>query len=412
MPKRITPVDPSIGERIRARRQLRGWSLRFAADRAGVSHSTLSRIERGLMSADNRFVLADIAAGLECSVAELTGQPITAADTIVAAAQAKMPAVRAALVETDLSYEPTCPPRPLPELEAELALNQDLRFMKSDFAGLGDRLPRLLRELHATAAGSAGSDRESALRLLIEATFLARDYTAGVGYPGDAWIAADRCRQVAESTEDPVMLAFAEWTRALVCTGTGMYAPALTMATRAVNELQQSLSNDRTPEMLSMLGILQLTAGFAARGVHHADDAASWVAEAVKTASHTGETTDYCLFFGPTNAQIWQVSMEVDGGDPGKAVELARSVNPMVLNARNRQATYYEDTGRALARLNRPEADANAVRMLLTAERLAPQSMRLSTTTRETARGLLERARQQVGGSELRGLCERLRVAG
>lgn len=409
MPKRITPIDPTIGERIRARRQLRGWSVRVAADRAGVSNSTLSRIERGLISADNRFVLADIAAGLECSVAELTGQPVSVADTVVAAAQAKMPAVRAALVEIDLSYEPTCQPRPLPELEAELALNQDLRFMKSDFAGLGGRLPRLLRELHATAAGP---DRDRALRLLIEAIFLARDYTAGVGYPGDAWIAADRSRQVAETTEDPVMLAFAEWTRALVCTGTGMYAPALTMATRAVNELQQGLSNDRAPEMLSMLGILQLIAGFAARGMHRADEAAGWVAEAVKTAATTGETNDYRLFFGPTNAHIWQVSMEVDGGDPGKAVELARGVNPMMLNAQNRQATYYEDTGRALARLHRPDADAAAVRMLLTAERLAPQSIRLSTTARETARGLLERARHQAGGSELRGLCERLHVAG
>ena len=37
----------TVGERIRARRLLRGWSMRYAASRAGVSHATWSRIERG-----------------------------------------------------------------------------------------------------------------------------------------------------------------------------------------------------------------------------------------------------------------------------------------------------------------------------------------------------------------------------
>jgi pimeloyl-ACP methyl ester carboxylesterase len=68
--------DPSIGERIRARRLIRGWSVRHAADRAGVSHATWSRIERGRQAADNRFMLADVAAALECSPADLAGVPV------------------------------------------------------------------------------------------------------------------------------------------------------------------------------------------------------------------------------------------------------------------------------------------------------------------------------------------------
>ena len=67
--------DPTIGERIQARRQLRGWSVRYAASRAGISHATWSRIERGRQAADNRFMLADIAAALECSPADLAGIP-------------------------------------------------------------------------------------------------------------------------------------------------------------------------------------------------------------------------------------------------------------------------------------------------------------------------------------------------
>src|SRR3954462_12711352 len=92
-------TDPTIGERIRARRLLRGWSLRFAASRAGISHATWSRIERGLQAADNRFMLADIAAALECSPAELAGTPVPATDRAAVAAHAAVHGLRQALVD-------------------------------------------------------------------------------------------------------------------------------------------------------------------------------------------------------------------------------------------------------------------------------------------------------------------------
>ncbi|GIF13715.1 hypothetical protein FHX34_105224 [Actinoplanes teichomyceticus] len=50
------------------------------------------------------------------------------------------------------------------------------------------------------------------------------------------------------------------------------------------------------------------------------------------------------------------------------------------------------------------------MRFLLTAERVAPQHVHTSPLVRESARGLLERSRRAAGGSELRGLCERLRI--
>jgi transcriptional regulator with XRE-family HTH domain len=64
------PSDPTIGKRIRDRRQLLGMSVRGAALGAGVSHTTWSRIERGERSADNRFVLARMARALRCPVSD------------------------------------------------------------------------------------------------------------------------------------------------------------------------------------------------------------------------------------------------------------------------------------------------------------------------------------------------------
>src|SRR5688500_8961794 len=103
----------TIGERIRHRRLMRGWSVRHAASRAGVSHATWSRIERGRQAADNRFVLADIAAALECSPTELAGMLVPAGDRAAMAAHAGVHAIHQALVETDLG-EPADRPAPAP----------------------------------------------------------------------------------------------------------------------------------------------------------------------------------------------------------------------------------------------------------------------------------------------------------
>ena len=69
-----------------------------------------------------------------------------------------------------------------------------------------------------------------------------------------------------------------------------------------------------------------------------------------------------------------------------------------------RQVFYYADTARALAQTR--GRDREAIRFLLTAERIAPQHLHASPLAQETTRSLLDRS----GGAQLRGLCERLGV--
>ena len=89
-------------------------------------------------------------------------------------------------------------------------------------------------------------------------------------------------------------------------------------------------------------------------------------------------------------------------------MDIARSTNPATIAAGFRQVFYYADAARAYARLR--GKDREAIRYLLTAERLAPQHVHTSALAQETTRALLERSRRQAGGTELRGLCERMRV--
>lgn len=434
-------ADPTIGERIQARRLLRGWSIRYAASRAGLSHATWSRIERGRQAADNRFVLSDIAGALECSPADLAGIPVPAADRAAAAAHAAVHGIRQALVDIDLADpgDRLVPPSvkgtrtaaltergdqvvspaveragtaaladpgdrsvpPVVEAARIAALADSLR-QACDYAGTARLLPALLRDLHAAAGGP---ERGQALRLLCDATFIASSVLRNLGYPAEAWLGAERCRDAADAADDPVLQGYAAYARASAATACGSYHRGLMLAGRAVDDLRQHAGR---PGGAEVLGSLQLICAYTSRGLKRLDDSRTWSEEAAGLARRTGETTSMGMFFGPTNVGIWRIGIEVDGGDPGRAAEIARDTNPATIQAGFRQVFYYADTARALARLR--GKDREAIRFLLIAERLAPQHVHTSALAQETTRALLERSHRQAAGTELRGLCERMRV--
>jgi len=101
---------------------------------------------------------------------------------------------------------------------------------------------------------------------------------------------------------------------------------------------------------------------------------------------------------------LWTVAHQIDTGRSGKAVETAAGLDAASLPA-VRTVYLYTDLARALADVRR---DDEAVRMLLAAERVAPQHTRSSAAARETARALLRKARR---ASTVQGLCERMGVA-
>ncbi|HEX5203355.1 MAG TPA: helix-turn-helix transcriptional regulator [Actinoplanes sp.] len=393
--------DPGIGERIRARRLLRGWSMRYAASRAGISHATWSRIERGRQAADNRFMLADIAAALECSPADLAGIPVPATDRAAAAALAGVHGIRQALVDIDLAEPGTTGAPPLPSLAAQLEL-AGARLDACDYAAVTRLLPRLLRDLHAETAGPG---RGPALRLLCDAAFIASSVLRQLGHPAEAWVGAERCREAADATGDPVLRGYAAYSLAGAANACGSYQRGLTLAERAADDLRPHLSR---PGGAEVLGSLQLICAYASQGRDRLDDSRGWLTEAGELARRTGETTTMGLSFGPTNVDFWRISIEVNEGDPARAAEVARRVTPAAVPAGLRQVYYYADTARALAQLG--GRDREAIRFLLTAERLAPQHVHTSAQAAESARTLLERSRSRAAGADLRGLCERMHL--
>ncbi|MBV8542516.1 MAG: hypothetical protein JO063_01320 [Pseudonocardiales bacterium] len=157
-----------------------------------------------------------------------------------------------------------------------------------------------------------------------------------------------------------------------------------------------------------MYGALHLNAALASAATCRADDAADHLDEAGTIATRVGVNGRGFgnLYFGPDNVGIWRVSIAVELGDPGRARELARRVDPAQVPSTARQAMYWADLGRGMAS-ERATRD-QAVGALLRAEKIAPQRIRMNPFVRETVGDLMRRSRREAGGRELRGMAYRM----
>ncbi|MFY1689082.1 helix-turn-helix domain-containing protein [Plantactinospora sp. WMMB782] len=381
-----------MGDRIRARRELRGWSIRYAASRAGISHTSWSRIERGQQRTD-RYMVVDLAAALECSVVELTGQPYVPADRQLDAAR-----IDAERVWTEMMRHPLAE-RPVPgkaahgAIRQETALVRDL-YSRCDYSGAMHRLISLIPALHADGR------RPETAEMMVPVYGVAMGCLLNVGFPAHAWFAAQQCSEAAQQLEDPAGLAVATANQARVLAYTGAYGPARVMCDRAADDIQRRLE---APSALDLLGFLHLARAHHSAGLRDIGTAEEHLTEASRIAARTGETDAWDMAWGPRNVALWQMALQLDTGRAGEAIETARTIRVTDLPA-VRQVYFYMDMARAMADVGR---DHDAVRMLLTGERVGPQHTRSSTSARETARSLLRRG---LLGSELRGLCERMGV--
>jgi transcriptional regulator with XRE-family HTH domain len=396
MPRRAVPIDPSIGERIQARRELRRWSIRHAASRAGIAHTTWSRIERGELRTD-RYMVADIAAALECSITDLTGQPYTPADRQIEAAHIAAERLWQTMMALPLDEPPSAGRPATGDLLRESELIRDL-YARTDYAGTLARLVDLVPVLHTAAHGPDSSD---ALTAAVQVYGVGMGALLNLGHPAYALLAAQRCTEAAQRLGDPAALAVAAVNRGRVSAHTGAYGPARSTVERAAGELDQHTDS---PAALDVLGFTHLARAHHATGMRDQAGAAEHLAEAARIAAHTGETDSWDLQWGPRNVGLWTVAHQIDTGRSGEAVETAAGVDVATLPA-VRTVYLYTDLARALADVRR---EAEAVRMLLTAERVAPQHTRSSTAARETARALLHKARR---ASTVQALCERMGVA-
>src|SRR4029453_8617868 len=103
----------------------------------------------------------------------------------------------------------------------------------------------------------------------------------------------------------------------------------------------------------------------------------------------TGANHAYTAF-GPTNVGVHRVSAAVALGDGGAALQHAKAVHPVQLAVVEGRAQYLFDVARGHGQ---PGGDDQALRALLTAERLAPEEVRYQPAARALVAELLHRER-------------------
>jgi hypothetical protein len=144
-------------------------------------------------------------------------------------------------------------------------------------------------------------------------------------------------------------------------------------------------------------GMLHLTmALIAARDRRHGD-IATHLAEAGSLAAYTGECNHMRYHFGPTNVAAWELGLAVEAGTgPDVAERLtADPIDLSVFDSKGRVAYVHFDLARAWAQAEGAR-DAEAIRHLDAANRMAPIRLRNDPVARDLVLTLDRRARRRV----------------
>jgi len=389
-----------IGLSVRRARHARGLTLQETADRAGRSKAWLSNIENGKASLDRRADIAALAIALEVSADTLLGEP--APEVQPGRRPWNLTPLRAALLDASPGDPPDIPARPVPVL-AGLCRQADQALRWSRYDELLPLLPALIGELEVHAGTGTGPDRDEALRLMIPATATAVIALRWAGQPDLATWAAERGRQAAAMTGDPVLAGAAAFSAAHARNSANR--PRALLATPRAADALESLAG-RDPFARQVHGMLRLSAALACAVQGDYAGAAGHGAEAARVAAGTEDDPDAFELFGPSNVGVWRACLAVEAGNAEDALKFAAGVRPRALASGNRRAALKIERARALSMLGKRGADGEAITELRLAERMSPAQVHGSPLLRELVRDLLDRA----AGRDLRGLAWRMGV--
>lgn len=400
--------ENTIGARLRILRRWRGLTLTELAGLSDLSPSFLSMFERGQRMLDRRSHIAAVASALRVSETDLVGGPHLSADPQQADPHAVIPALRVALQTNSLKERATDRARPLAELVREMARIEPFH-QACNYIAVGESLPAILDELHYHVATPADERaHRQALETLVEACVCATFTAKDLGYNDLAALAAMRAEEAATILDSPIHLGEAAFARIHTMPRSGSWQRTLNKAEEAARALEPHAN---IPLATQVLGMLTLSASLSAAAVQDGDRAGQLLDEADRLAARVPDQPEVnWMAFSATNVGVWGVAVGVERGESGgRVLQLAERVDEAKLaGKRGRQAAFFADVGKGLAR--EPRMRNDAVRWLRRAENAAPQWIRNNAPVRETVSYLLGRSIATAGGRELRGMAARMGV--
>ncbi|MGH3930421.1 MAG: helix-turn-helix domain-containing protein [Pseudonocardiaceae bacterium] len=383
----------TIGQRLWQIRNARGKSLRVIGGLAGLSASSVSRIENGLRALDSRAEIVALANALGVAPSELTRMPEPTPGNGEGVA---VTAVRRALIAVSRD-DPAGQVIPVDVLRTRVTAVVTAQ-RDCDHEQVGRELPALIRDLHTSLA--VGRD---VAELLMVAVMLHVQGTHGwlshMGASMDlGWQAALLARQAAREHGGSEVLGVAAFGAA-----NGLLAAGEFDLAQAELDSVTVPTTSREAEQLD--GMLALSRSLVAASDKRTGDVDAPLDYAAELAARTGEGNAYGLGFGLTNVGVWRMSVSLEAHDYAHAASIAEGLRPELLRVATRQAAYWADYGRALARLRGRRDDA--VRALRTAELISPARVQRHPFTRDALAVLLPGSRRDAVGWELRAMAYR-----
>jgi len=238
----------------------------------------------------------------------------------------------------------------------------------------------------------------------VEATFNARFLVKGVGYPDLAGSIADVGLRAARDLDMPSWLGLAEVSRLNAIPPENAELTSR-LAARTATAMQPFLGDI---EVRQAYGNLLCRGALASAVSGDAPGASDFMSEAYSEAESLGDPDDGgfgLLWFGPTSAAIWQVSVANELGDSDQAIGVARTVDPRPVQAPNRVVYYWTDFGHALTAAG---DDAGAVYAFSEAEMVDPQRVRMDPMVLDSVSALIRRARSRAVEGRLETLAHSL----
>lgn len=375
-----------IGQRIRELRveRIPRLTQQQLADRAGVSVDVIQKLEQGRKSNARITTLAAIAEALDVDLPSLLSKP-THLETIPP--DGGLLALRRALT-------PMVPDQVNDPLGREQLRSQIDEGWVAYWFGDYDLLSGFLPDVITSARATNSKD------LLAEACQIAACTLVHLGHPDLSLTAADTALREAE---DPLLHAAVSGTQSWVLLNQARPSDAAATAIAKADDMEPR--RKAQPAEVSLWGNLLITAATALARAGDDTEATDLLDVAKGAAARLGSPrNDYQTAFGAEQVAMQRVDVAVVAGDYTRALDAAVDMPTVSTLPLAAQARHRTDLAHANAALGRY---ADAERLLLEIERMAPRWMRYQVFPRTVVGELLGARRPSAA---LRGLARRLGV--
>ena len=397
----MTSTTENIGPRIADLRRDRGMSQRDLAAAVGRSEGWVSQVERGVQPVHRVPVLQLLATALGVRVEDLhpqakagstkekqdsTPQPLKSNDLdAIRLMMSGHPAIDAVLLAED-DLPAVTSPNGSPERLQKLVDEAWTLVHANRFADLTDLLEKLIPALEKATRASSSRNTPALNRLKCRAYQVASAAFARQDEPDAAWLAADRSMAAAELSDDPLEVAAGHFRLAHAFLRAKRIEQAERVAQVAIDTLKLRNEHRNEPHVTALLGALHLVYAVVSARSDNRERAKASLAVAESLAEEVGDDrNDFNTEFGTTNVLLHRVSIAVELGDAGEALDIASKVDSQKLST-ERRARFLIDVAAAHTQRQRQHPALEAV---LKAERLSAEFVLQHHYARDVIRKML-----------------------